>query len=153
MALRFLFYILIFFEISPFFSHRCGTDLLIKKLNLTTNQVSNKISRRRLSGSFTPINILIDYTTLKIQKNQGILSENSYQKFKTELDKIAAYLKKIVYVQHENFFSEDLKGIINSYCVSQTENIDSSINSYDLLVFPQDSYLSSNKFKLLVFKL
>ncbi len=113
MEVRFLLYILIFFEISPFFSHRCGTDLLIKKLNLTTNQASNKINRRRLSGSFTPINILIDYTTLKIQKNQGILSENSYQKFKTELDKIADYFKKIVYVQHENFYSYSLKSLIN----------------------------------------
>ena len=114
MAIRFLFYILIFFEISPFFSHRCGTDLLIKKLNLTTNQASNKINRRRLYATFTPINILIDYTTLKIQKNQGILSENSYQKFKTELDKIADYFKKIVYVQHENFYSDSLKSYIKN---------------------------------------
>ena len=137
MTVKILFYILIIFEISPLFSHRCGTDLLIKKLNLTANQASNKINRRRLSGTFNPINILIDYTTLKIQKNQGILSENSYQKFKTELDKIADYFKKIVYVQHENFYSYSLKSLINMKCDSQTENIDSSINSYDLIVFPQ----------------
>ena len=134
MAVRFLLYILIFFEISPFFSHRCGTDLLIKKLNLTTNKASNKINRRRLYATFTPINILIDYTTLKIQKNQGILSENSYQKFKTELDKIADYFKKIVYVQHENFYSYSLKSLINIKCDSQTENIDSSINIYQVVL-------------------
>ena len=72
-----MFYILIILNISSLFCHRCGTDLLIRKLNLKTNQSSNQISRRRLGNGFTPINILIDYTTLDIQKNQGTLSKET----------------------------------------------------------------------------
>ena len=70
-------YILIIFAISSFFCHKCGTDLLIKKLNLKANQPSNKISRRRLNNAFTPIKILIDDIILVKQLENGILSSYS----------------------------------------------------------------------------
>ena len=147
MSSRLMFYILIILNISSLFCHRCGTDLLIRKLNLKTNQSSNKISRRRLDNGFTPINILIDYTTLDIQKNQGTLSKENYNNFKTELDKIVEYFRKIVYVQHENIYSSNLKRLINENCASQSTMIGTYINSYDLIVFPrvdtEGDYLSS----------
>lgn len=127
---------LIIIDTSPFFCHKCGTDLLIKKLKLKVNQASNKISRRRLSNSFTPIKILIDDIILVKQCENGILSAFSYTKFKAELENIANYLKKIIYVQHENYSKEELINLFEENCISKCGH-SYDLDFYDLVIFPQ----------------
>ena len=70
MHIKSLSFILIILYFSSFCCHRCGADLLIKKLNLKEKEkkTSNRINRRRLDTGYYPINIKIDYTILEIQK-------------------------------------------------------------------------------------
>ena len=118
------------------FCHKCGADLLIKKLNANADITPKEIKRRKLSSEYTPINIKIDYTVLDIQKYHGLIDDFNYEAFKTELEKIADYFKKIVLVQHELFDQESLLKGIKEQCYSSITDL-GEIDSYDLIVYPQ----------------
>ena len=106
-------YALLIINFSSMICHRCGTDLLIKKLNLKNNQTFTGGNRRRLSNEYTPIKVKIDYTVLQNQNNKRIISDTNYQRFKNELDKMPGYLEKIISVKHETFNAETLRKNIN----------------------------------------
>ena len=139
--------LIIVFNFSSIISHKCGTDLLINKLNLTNNKNFVGENRRRLSDSFYPIRVKIDYTLLQNQNNKQIISNTNYQNFKNNLDKIPEYLAKIISVNRETFNEQELLYEINKNCQYSdkihfrisTFNYD--ISSYDLIVYPVvDSY-------------
>ena len=138
-----IFYILIIFDTSPFFCHKCGTDFLIKKLNLKANRVPNKITRRRLNNAFTPINILIDATILVEQRDNGILSSYSYTKIQAEFDYLAKYyLRKMIYVQHESYSTEEIINLYEKNCNLKCGHdyhyeYYGEDDPYDLSIFPQ----------------
>ena len=139
--------LIIVFNFSSIISHKCGTDLLINKLNLTNNKNFVGENRRRLSDTFYPIRVKIDYTLLQNQNNKQIISNTNYQNLKNNLDKIPEYLAKIISVSRETFDEQDLLKEINKNCQYSdkihfrisTFNYD--ISSYDLIVYPVvDSY-------------
>ena len=135
MHIKFNFIILIVLNISSFFCHRCGADALIKKMNLKRTLIpSNKINKRKLDDEYTSINIKIDYNIFEKQKNEGKISNDNYQKYKLELDKLAIYINKIIEVQHESFDS-NLLSLINNYCEIPITNL-GEIDQYDLIIFP-----------------
>ena len=103
MSFKLTIFLLIILNLSFLFCHKCGADLLIKKLNAKADITPKENKKRKLANEYTPINIKIDYYVLDIQKNQGLVSDFNYQSYKTELEKIAEYFKKIVSVQHELF--------------------------------------------------
>ena len=113
MSFKLTIFLLIILNLSFLFCHKCGADLLIKKLNAKTDITPKENKKRKLANEYTPINIKIDYYVLDIQKNQGLVSDSNYQSYKTELEKIAEYFKKIVSVQHELFDRESLLEGIN----------------------------------------
>ena len=98
-----LFLIIFLLNFTSNFCHKCATDLLIKKLNMKPINTTNRINKRRLDLVYTPIQIKIDYTVLNFQKNVGQISNDIYQKYKTELELVANYLNKIIKVYHEVF--------------------------------------------------
>ena len=109
--------LIIVFNFSSIISHKCGTDLLINKLNLTNNKNFVGENRRRLSDTFYPIRVKIDYTLLQNQNNRQIISNTNYQNFKNNLDKIPEYLAKIISVNRETFNEQDLLYEINPFYV------------------------------------
>ena len=147
-------YILLFLNFSSIISHRCGTDLLMQKLNLTNKQNFVGVNRRRLSESFSPIKVQIDYTLLQNQNNKRIISDTNYQSFKKEIDKIPGYLEKIISVKHETFDEQELIKSINKQCLYSLGNtfkistFNYDISSYDLIVYPivdsNKKYVSDN---------
>jgi len=129
-------FLLITLNFSSLFCHKCGADFLIKKLNVNADITPKENKRRKLSSEYTPINIKIDYTILNIQKSLGLVNNFNYEAFKTELEKIANYFKKIVLVQHELFDQESLLEGIKKQCYSSITDL-GEIDSYDLIVYPQ----------------
>ena len=129
-------FLLITLNFSSLFCHKCGADLLIKKLNVNADITPKENKRRKLSSEYTPINIKIDYTILNIQKSLGLVNNFNYEAFQTELEKIANYFKKIVLVQHELFDQESLLEGIKKQCYSSITDL-GEIDSYDLIVYPQ----------------
>ena len=129
-------FLLITLNFSSLFCHKCGADLLIKKLNVNADITPKENKRRKLSSEYTPINIKIDYTILNIQKSLGLVNNFNYEAFQTELEKIANYFKKIVLVQHELFDQESLLEGIKNQCYSPITDL-GEIDSYDLIVYPQ----------------
>ena len=155
MLKKLILYLLLIINFSSMICHRCGTDLLIKKLNLKNNQTFTGGNRRRLSNEYTPIKVKIDYTVLQSQNNRRIISDTNYQRFKNELDKMPRYLEKIISVKHETFNAEALRQNINSNCQYSKTNIftinnlnDDDTSSYDLFVYPivdeDEDLLNSN---------
>ena len=146
MSFKLTIFLLIILNFSFLFCHKCGADLLIKKLNAKADITPKENKKRKLANEYTPINIKIDYYVLDIQKNQGLVSDFNYQSYKTELEKIAEYFKKIVSVQHELFDRESLLKGIKESCYSSMTDV-GEIDSYDLIVYPQvdteEQYLSS----------
>jgi len=139
--------LIIVFNFSSIISHKCGTDLLINKLNLTNNKNFVGENRRRLSDTFYPIRVKIDYTLLQNQNNRQIISNTNYQNFKNNLDKIPEYLAKIISVNRETFDEQELLYEINKKCQYSDKNyfristFNYDISSYDLIVYPVvDSY-------------
>ena len=133
-----LFLIIFLLNFTSIFCHKCATDLLIKKLNMKPINTTNRINKRRLDLVYTPIQIKIDYTVLNFQKNVGQISNDIYQKYKTELESVANYLNKIIKVHHEVFDHTKIIDKINQNCYTpiKINNID-NIDSYDLIIFPQ----------------
>ena len=129
-------FLLITLNFSSLFCHKCGADLLIKKLNVNADITPKENKRRKLSSEYTPINIKIDYTILNIQKSLGLVNNFNYEAFQTELVKIANYFKKIVLVQHELFDQKSLLEGIKKQCYSSITDL-GEIDSYDLIVYPQ----------------
>ena len=139
--------LIIVFNFSSIISHKCGTDLLINKLNLTNNKNFVGENRRRLSDTFYPIRVKIDYTLLQNQNNRQIISNTNYQNFKNNLDKIPEYLAKIISVNRETFNEQELLYEINDNCQYSNKihfrisTFNYDISSYDLIVYPVvDSY-------------
>ena len=135
--------LLLIINFSSMICHRCGTDLLINKLNLKNNQTFIGGNRRRLSYDYTPIKVKIDYTLLQNQNNRRIISDTNYQRFKMELDKMPGYLEKLISVKHETFNAEKLMEHINSKCQYSKKNIftinnlnNDDTSTYDLFVYP-----------------
>ena len=129
----FIIFILYF---SYLFSYKCGADLLLKKLNSKPIKISNGVTRRRLSNEYTPLQIKIDYSLLDLQKSLKEISEDIYNKFKTELDEMPNQFEKIISVQHEVFDKTDILRGIKNNCYSPIYSL-GDIDSYDLIVYPE----------------
>ena len=136
MKIKTFVFLIFILNFSSLFSHRCGTDLLLKKLNSKQNTISNRVIRRKLSNEYSPLQIKIDYSILDLQKSLKQITEDSYNKFKTELDKMPNYFKKIISVQHEVFDKNNILSGIKNNCLSPIYNLD-DIDSYDLIVYPE----------------
>ena len=114
----------------------------MQKLNLTNKQNFVGVNRRRLSESFSPIKVQIDYTLLQNQNNKRIISDTNYQSFKKEIDKIPGYLEKIISVKHETFNEQKLIESINEQCQYSKRNtfkisgFNYETSLYDLIVYP-----------------
>ena len=143
MSKKLILYSLLIINFSSLICHRCGTDLLINKLNLTNSHILVGGNRRRLSNDFNPIRVKIDYTLLQKQKNSRIISDDNYNLFENELNKIPEYLKKIISVRQETFNAGELMKSINYNCQYSDKNIfkinnldNNDVQSYDLFVYP-----------------
>ena len=136
---------------SCIFGHKCGADLLNKKLNLKYNITSNRIRKRRLAENYTPINICVDYNIMEDQN----IDEDIFEKYKAMFSELVGYFNKIISVQHEDInvldirelvtmLRNDKKIVINKISFGQIDKDDSC----DLYVFPfvdtNEAILSKN---------
>ena len=152
MSKEFILSALLIINFSSIICHKCGTDLLINKLNLKKNKVFIGGDRRRLSSDFYPIRVKMDYTLLQNQNNRKVISDTNFELFKKELDKMPVYFAKIISVRRETFNANELMGYINYNCqysldhtftINNLNNDDTS--SYDLFIYPIiDEELNNN---------
>ena len=135
-----IFYVLLILNFSIMICHRCGADLLMKKLNLNNSKVFIEGNRRRLSDEYFPIRVKIDYTLLNTQYNRREISDTNYELFRQELDKMPEYLGNIISVKRETFNKNSLVEAIKKNCIYDQltiSDLNYDISSYDLFVFPR----------------
>ena len=113
-----IFYVLLILNFSIMICHRCGADLLMKKLNLNNSKVFIEGNRRRLSDEYFPIRVKIDYTLLNTQYNRREISDTNYELFMQELDKMPEYLGNIISVKRETFNKNSLVEAINPFLIN-----------------------------------
>ena len=113
------------------YAYKCGTDLIKKKPFKISNDKVNNNNRRRLSDEFTPIRIMVDYTSLSLR-----LDDSKLTFFKQVFSDVTKYFNSLLSVQHDNVALD--ANTINDNC--GIDEIGSGFERWlydnDVIIFP-----------------